>query len=196
MILSSNYYLVGAKKVILIVASFFAPYQWLMLALILLTVQDTRMGRKAAKHQALKDGKEPRLVVTSHITRKGLSEKMITFSLIFLSSYAVDRAGMSEWVSSVSVYLFDYLHNISFVFDSFKSFFSEYFLSKCSIIVMIAMEVDSIHEKDYILKGIPFEKRAFKAFSRLWPIVRRIRGIISSVIEVLKGSSKDKTNKQ
>jgi len=140
-----------------LVLAFFSPIYMLMLIVGLTILFDTVAGRWCAKHQAIKQGKEPRLEVTSNKTRTGAINKIIMYNLTVITLYLVDYSMINE---AVMMWL--------------KSPVFTYLLTKLTVLFLIWIEFDSIDEKYYKVKGVRIKDKIGVFFSGAKMIVEKI----------------------
>lgn len=98
---------------------------------------DTLAGRWAAKHKAIKEGKEVRLEVTSKKTRKGFVSKAFTYVGLLILVFFADNV---------------IFHDLLTYF--LPTFPIEYFVTKGLGIIFLLIEFDSFDEKYFMVKGI------------------------------------------
>lgn len=127
----------NAFKLVSLSLLYLAPIQMMIIGVMLAIAFDTCMGRWAAKKIALREGKEPRLEVTSRKTRNGFISKAFTYigSLIFI--FIIDKS------------LFNDL--LLFFIPNFPI---KFFISKGFGVILILLELDSADEKIYRVKGV------------------------------------------
>lgn len=119
------------------VGFFLAPIHVLMMLVGTFIILDTLVGRWCAKKEAKRLGKDVRLEVTSKKTRVGLVSKLISYQVSVILLFVID----------------DYMLN-----DLVKFFWVEfpidYVVTKAMGLILIAIELDSIDESYYKVKGV------------------------------------------
>jgi len=115
---------------------YLTPIHPLMFLLGCVILADTVAGRWAAKHIAKKEGKDVRLAVTSAKTRKGLVSKLITYQLAVVLLFILDKFILNDLL-------------MYFI----PTFPVAFMVTKIVGVVLILVELDSIDEKYYLVKG-------------------------------------------
>ena len=112
------------------------PVNGLILFILLAIGIDTLLGRKAAKVKAIREGKEPRLEVTSRKTRAGFISKAAAYIGLLILTLFFDKMMLNDLL-------------LYFI----PTFPIEFMISKGLGIILLLIEVDSADEKYYIITG-------------------------------------------
>ncbi len=158
-------------KLATFLATFFGPVAFVFFLVGAMIVADTIAGRWAAKHKARSQGLNTREEVTSRKTRKGMLDKMWTYLGLV-----------------VVIFIFDYYMLNAFLMYLAKGFPIEYVTTKLLGFVLVLMELDSIDEKYYRVKGI-------RIFDKIKIMVKRMRSIIINTSETVQEIKNPKTKK-
>lgn len=146
-------------KAIGILITYLSPvnvvFFWVGFAILL----DTLAGRWAAKKLAKRNGKDVRLEVTSKKTREGFITKVITYNIAMVTLFVID-----DHLLNPVIYYFWETFPVNFIITKFIGF------------VIVLIELDSVDEKYYIVKGV----RILTKFSKM---LKRIK---YSVIDIFK----------
>lgn len=188
----SQYWAIKLSKISMLLSVFFASFGWLWFVLTLLVIIDTRMAIKAVRNKAKIENINWRLRVTSNQKWDGIREKLIGYSLVFFVCTGLDRCGMEDWTRESSVYLFDFLNTFTKYFDVFKPLFQNNFVGKAGIICMMARELDSMHEKYYLIRGENVEDSVIRSFKRIWVFTRLLRAAVATILDTLAITFKKK----
>jgi len=119
------------------ISLYLSPIYPLMALVGIMILLDTFTGRWAAKHQAIKDGKDVRLEVSSKKTRNGLMPKLIWYNVVVITVFILDRFMLSDLLTH-------------FV----PTFPVEYSATKCAGLILMWIEFDSIDENYYKVNGV------------------------------------------
>lgn len=147
------------SKWFLVVLTYFSPINFVFVIIGSALVVDTIAGRWAAKHVARREGKDVRLEVTSKKTREGFVIKAITYNVMILSLYAIDKNILN-----------------AMVFYWFPQFPIDFIITKAFGFVIALIEYDSIDEKYYIVRGTRLKTQ----------ITDKVKGIKKTLISVFK----------
>lgn len=110
---------------------------YLSISVVLIAISvDTLAGRWAAKHEAIKENKVVREVVTSRKTREGFVSKVIQYLLCIILTFMLDSLLLHDLVSYFMPSL-----NI------------QYFSTKFLAFILVMIEFDSFDEKWYRVKN-------------------------------------------
>jgi len=116
---------------------FLSPIHFILGLVGIAIFVDTFYGRKTARIVAIRNGKDPRIEVKSKITRERLSAKMLVYNACIISCFILDKNIMNDLV----MYFF-------------KSFPIHFAVTKFVGLVFLFIEVDSIDENYYKIKGV------------------------------------------
>jgi len=116
---------------------FLAPIHFILALVGIAIFVDTFYGRKTARIVAIRNGKDPRIEVKSKITRERLSAKMLVYNACIISCFIIDKNIMNDLVM--------------YLFQSFPIHFA---VTKFVGLVFLFIEVDSIDEHFYKIKGV------------------------------------------
>lgn len=152
----------NAFKLISVSLLYLAPIQMMIIGVMLAILFDTCMGRWAAKQIAIREGKEPRLEVTSRKTRIGFLSKAFAYigSLIFV--FIIDKSLFNDL-------LLYFLPNFPIKF----------FISKGFGVILILLELDSADEKIFRVKGIRLKDHITNK-------IKGVKGFVTSIISFKK----------
>lgn len=134
---TTNAMYVKFSKLCLAILTYFSPIDFVFVVIGGAIVFDTLAGRWAARFVARRDGKDVRLEVTSKKTREGFVLKAITYNIMILTLYAIDKNVLN-----------------SLVLYWFPNFPIDYVVTKIFGFIVVLIEFDSIDEKYYIVKGV------------------------------------------
>lgn len=158
-------------KYAMILLAFFAPTFSLLAIVGLSILLDTLIGRWAAKFEAVRDGKDPRIEVTSRKTRVGVISKVITYNIAVFTFFLLDDAVLNEITAQTLPW--------------------QYISTKIVVLFIVWMEYDSIDEKYYKVKGYRIKDK-FKTFiGGLKSLVR----VITNLREDLNKNQNENGNK-
>lgn len=124
-------------KYICMLFMWLAPVHGLILFILIAIGVDTYFGRKAARKKAVDAGKEPRLEVTSKKTRDGFLSKAGTYIGILILCLFLDKIMLNDLI----LYFFGAAFPIHFL------------ITKGLGIILILIELDSLDEHYFTLKG-------------------------------------------
>jgi hypothetical protein len=113
-----------------------APVHGLIVFILLAIGADTIMGRKAAKVKSIKEGKEPRLEVTSRKTRLGFISKAATYIGLLILTLFLDKIMLNDLL----MYFL-------------PTFPVQFMITKGLGIILLLIESDSIDEKYFVITG-------------------------------------------
>jgi len=116
---------------------FLSPIHFILGLVGLAIFVDTFYGRKTARIVAIRNGKDPRIEVKSKITRERLSAKMLVYNACIISCFILDKNIMNDLVM--------------YFFTTFPIHFA---VTKFVGLVFLFIEVDSIDENYYKIKGV------------------------------------------
>lgn len=85
---------------------FLTPIAPLMLVIGVAVIFDTILGRKAAIHNAIKEGKDVDVEVTSKKTRSGLIPKLISYQTVAITMFVLDDFAINEVVMNYVPFAF------------------------------------------------------------------------------------------
>ena len=154
------------KKYLLLIIAYFSPIHFLMGLIGLAIMLDTWMGRWAARHKAIKNGWVVREYVSSKKTRLGFSVKVLVYNLIILSVYGLDKFMMND--------LFNYFVN---------DFPVQFVVSKSVGVVLFLMEVDSMDEKYYNVKGVSLKGKMIDKIKSLKDVAFKLVGFKKEIMK-------------
>jgi len=123
-------------KLVSIIFLFLAPIHTLILLITIIIIVDTFAGRWCAAQLAIRDGLNPRDVVTSGKTRRGVMSKFIGYNLALLFTFCLDKYLLQEivlWIMPGTPIAF--------------------LCTKIVGLLIISIELSSIDEKWYRVKG-------------------------------------------
>lgn len=124
-------------KLLSAISVYFAPITFSFLIVMVAIGLDTLVGRWAAKKIAIKEGKEPRLEVSSRKTREGFTSKALVYFSLLIMIYFADKTLFND--------LMQYF---------FSGFPINLFITKALAFILVLIEADSIDESIYKIKGI------------------------------------------
>jgi len=149
-------------KLASIIFLFLAPIHTLILLITIIIIVDTFAGRWCAAQLAIRDGLNPRDVVTSGKTRRGVVSKFIGYNFSLLFTFALDKYLLQE-----------------IVFLIFPGTTIAFLCTKIVGLLIITIELSSIDEKFYRIKG----------YSIYDVILKRLRSVKSLYNEFKKPDS-------
>lgn len=117
-----------------------SPVHGLICFLLLAMGFDTLMGRKAARVTAIREGKEPRLEVTSKKTRLGFISKSTSYIAILILTLFLDKMMLNDLL----LYFIPTLP-------------IKFLITKGLGIILLLIEMDSIDEKYFVITGKRFK---------------------------------------
>lgn len=138
-IITSILYVLKDRTFELISLFFFwlSPIQWAVSAVLFVIGIDTILGRKSAKVTAQRKGLDTRLEVTSKKTRVGFSLKVFIYISLIILTFVFDRGLFND----LMLYFFN-------------GFPVDFLFTKVLAIIFMLIELDSIDEKVYNIKGV------------------------------------------
>jgi hypothetical protein len=139
-----------------------APVHFSIAVVLVFISADTIAGRWAAKHQALREGKNPREVITSRKTRQGVTVKVIQYVGGIALTFLVDKL---------------MLHDLMSYF--FPGFPIAFFCTKFLAFIFVLMEFDSIDEKYFRVKGVSLKEVIVKK-------IKQIKKVLFEIINIKK----------
>jgi hypothetical protein len=143
-------------KLMTLVFIYLSPIQLMALFVLGAIFFDTLMGRWAAKSIALREGKVTRLEVTSRKTRVGFISKALTYIGLLVFVFFIDKTLFNDLV-------------LFFI----PNFPISFLVTKGLGIILILLELDSVDEKLFKVKGIRLREL----------IISKVKGIKSFVSE-------------
>lgn len=156
-------------KYILAVISYFSPIHLLMFLIGLGIIIDTYVGRWAARHKAIKNGWIVREYVSSKKTREGLVSKMITYNLVIISFFIMDKYMLNDLL-------------MYFI----PTFPIHFFITKAIGFIILLMEFDSIDEKYYNVKGVSLKEKIKDKLKDVKIAILKIVGFKAELSDKLK----------
>jgi hypothetical protein len=142
---------------IMMVSAFFSPIYILLLIVGMAIFFDTFAGRWCARHQAIKEGKDARLEVTSKKTRQGALNKMIIYGLAVITLFLIDGSMVND---AIMLWL--------------KSPVFTFLLTKLTVLFILWIEFDSIDESYYKVKGVRIKDKIKDFFSALKKLIQKL----------------------
>lgn len=141
-------------KISKVVAVFMIPVLPLFLLVGIGVAFDTYAGRWSAKKIAIRDGKDPNIVVTSRKTKNGVIKKICIY---------------------LSVLLFSHFASVIFVDDLIKHYVNipvDHPFTVATCLILLSMEYDSIDEKIKWVDGIGVTQRIKNFIKKLKAIIK------------------------
>ena len=131
-----------------------APVHGLIVFILLAIGVDTLLGRKAAKVKAIKEGKEPRLEVTSRKTRVGFISKAAAYIGILILTLFLDKMMLNDLM-------------LYFI----PTFPIHFLITKALGIILLLIELDSADEKYFIITGKRFKQTIHNKVSQIKKLI-------------------------
>lgn len=139
------------------IGSFFAPVAFLLLLVGIMIFFDTMVGRWCARELAVREGKIPRLEVTSKKTRIKTGEKMLFYFGIIITVYILDREVLN-----------------AFVLYWLKDHIFAFIVTKLAAVFLMWWEFDSIDEKYFKVKGVRIKDKVKQFFEGIKDFILKL----------------------
>jgi hypothetical protein len=131
-----------------------SPIHGLVVFILIAIGVDTLLGRKAAKVIAIREGKEPRLEVTSRKTRLGFLSKAASYIGILILTLFLDRIMLNDL-------LLYFLPTLPI----------QFLVTKGLGIILLLIEADSADEKYFIITGKRFKDTIKKKVAQVKSLI-------------------------